>query len=85
MVFLVINNILPSIPFQSTTVLSYRPFETNKVMSINLNNLEVFSCVLDAEEETALSIIDPVTINLDIKKGILEVSIVTKVLAQSQP
>jgi vacuolar protein sorting-associated protein 13D len=53
-------------------------------MSINLNNLEVFSCVLDAEEETALSIIDPVTINLDIKKGILEVSIVAKVFTRSQ-
>lgn len=54
---------------KSTTVVSYRPAEINKVMSINLNHLEVFSCILGSEEETALSIIDPVTINLDLKKG----------------
>ncbi|KFB49228.1 vacuolar protein sorting 13D [Anopheles sinensis] len=58
---------------KSTTVVSYRPFETNKTLSINLNNLEVFSCVLGAEERTALSIIDPVTINMDVKKGVLEI------------
>lgn len=55
--------------------MSYRPFEVNKTLSINLNNLEVFSCILGAEERTALSIIDPVTINMDVKKGVLEVSI----------
>lgn len=54
---------------KSTTVVSYRPAEINKVMSINLNHLEVFSCILGSEEETALSIIDPVTINLDLRKG----------------
>ena len=37
-----------------------RPF------SCNLNNAEVFSCVLGREEESALSIIDPVTINFEI-------------------
>ncbi|XP_052894433.1 intermembrane lipid transfer protein Vps13D [Anopheles moucheti] len=58
---------------KSTTVVSYRPFEVNKTLSINLNNLEVFSCILGAEERTALSIIDPVTINMDVKKGVLEI------------
>ncbi|XP_053673030.1 intermembrane lipid transfer protein Vps13D [Anopheles nili] len=58
---------------KSTTVVSYRPFEVNKTLSINLNNLEVFSCILGAEERTALSIIDPVTVNMDVKKGVLEV------------
>uniref|UniRef100_A0A182P4B8 UBA domain-containing protein n=1 Tax=Anopheles epiroticus TaxID=199890 RepID=A0A182P4B8_9DIPT len=58
---------------KSTTVVSYRPFELNKTLSINLNNLEVFSCILGAEERTALSIIDPVTINMDVKKGVLEI------------
>ena len=37
-----------------------RPF------SCTLNNAEVFSCVLGREEESALSIIDPVTINFEI-------------------
>lgn len=60
---------------KSTTVVSYRPAELNKVMSINLNHLEVFSCILGNEEDTALSIIDPVTINLDLKRNILDVQL----------
>lgn len=36
----------------------------------------MFSCILDNEEETALSIIDPVTLNIEItKNNILEVSV----------
>lgn len=58
---------------KSTTVLSFRPVEINKVMSINLNHLEVFSCVLGFEEETALSIIDPITVNMDLKQNTLDV------------
>lgn len=60
---------------KSTTILSYRPIEVNKVMSINLNHLEVFSCVLGFEEDTALSIIDPVTINMDLKKNVLDIQL----------
>ncbi|XP_055691450.1 intermembrane lipid transfer protein Vps13D isoform X2 [Lutzomyia longipalpis] len=60
---------------KSTTIVSFRPSEINKVMSLNLNNLEVFSCTLDAEDTTALSIIDPVTINLDIRKGVLDLQL----------
>lgn len=60
---------------KSTTVVSYRPVEINKVMSINLNHLEVFSCILGNEDETALSIIDPVTINLDLKRNVLDVQL----------
>ncbi|XP_059608662.1 intermembrane lipid transfer protein Vps13D [Phlebotomus argentipes] len=60
---------------KSTTIVSFRPSEISKVMSLNLNNLEVFSCTLDAEETTALSIIDPVTINLDIRKGVLDLQL----------
>lgn len=37
---------------KSTTVINYYPHEFNKTMSINLNNLEVFSCALNEEEET---------------------------------
>lgn len=58
---------------KSTTVLSFRPVEINKVMSINLNHLEVFSCLLGFEEESALSIIDPITINMDLKQNTLDV------------
>ncbi|KAL7019068.1 hypothetical protein ACKWTF_011000 [Chironomus riparius] len=56
---------------KSTTVLNFKPHEINKSMSINLNNLEVFSCVFNAEDETALSIIDPVTVNMEVRKGTL--------------
>lgn len=60
---------------KSTTVLSFRPAEVNKVMSINLNHLEVFSCILGFEEDTALSIIDPITINMDLRKNTLDVQL----------
>ena len=49
--------------------------------SCNLNNAEVFSCVLGSEDDYALSIIDPVTINLEIRnrnpgtsKGLVDIS-----------
>lgn len=60
---------------KSTTIVSYRPSDTSTSMSINLNHLEVFSCILGSEEDTALSIIDPVTVNLDVKCGVLDVNI----------
>lgn len=60
---------------KSTTVLSFRPAEMSKVMSINLNHLEVFSCILGFEEDTALSIIDPITINMDLRKNTLDVQL----------
>lgn len=60
---------------KSTTIVSYRPAEITKVMSINLNHLEVFSCVLGNEEDTALSIIDPVTVNLDLRKNTLDIQL----------
>lgn len=60
---------------KSTTVLSYRPIEIDKIMSINLNHLEVFSCILGCEEDTALSIIDPITINMDVKQNVLDIQL----------
>ena len=68
---------------RSTTVLAFRPAWKERPLSCNLNNAEVFSCVIGKEEETALSIIDPVTINIEIwgrgevapaSKGLLDVS-----------
>ena len=44
----------------------FRPDMRDRPFSCNLNNAEVFSCVLGREEESALSIIDPVTINFEI-------------------
>lgn len=53
---------------KSTTVLSYRsnPQEGEKPLSCNLSHCELFSCILGLEEETALSIIDPVGASLDL-------------------
>jgi vacuolar protein sorting-associated protein 13D len=42
-------------------VIAYRPDMPDRPFSCNLNNAEVFSCVLGSEEESALSIIDPVS------------------------
>nr|XP_018896804.1 PREDICTED: vacuolar protein sorting-associated protein 13D isoform X1 [Bemisia tabaci] len=51
---------------KSTTVINYRPAVYEKPLSCNINQCEVFSCILGMEEETALSIIDPVTVNCEI-------------------
>ena len=51
---------------RSTTVIAFRPDMKDRPFSCNLNNAEVFSCVLGREEESSLSIIDPVTINFEI-------------------
>lgn len=51
---------------KSTTVITYRPTEIMKPVSCNLNHCEMFSCILGMEDETALSIIDPVTVNMEI-------------------
>nr|XP_015839049.1 PREDICTED: vacuolar protein sorting-associated protein 13D isoform X1 [Tribolium castaneum] len=58
---------------KSTTVITYKPNNIEKPLSCSLNNCEMFSCILGMEDETALSIIDPVTLNMDINKdNILE-------------
>ncbi|XP_077970761.1 intermembrane lipid transfer protein VPS13D-like isoform X2 [Styela clava] len=40
--------------------------EHRKIVSCTLQSLEVFSCQLDCENETALSIVDPVKVNIEI-------------------
>jgi vacuolar protein sorting-associated protein 13D len=47
-------------------VLRYKPQASDKVLRCSLGSLEVFSCCLMAEEDTALSIIDPMTINIEL-------------------
>lgn len=39
-----------------------------KPLSCSLNNCEMFSCILGMEDDTALSIIDPITLNMDVNK-----------------
>ncbi|KAK1118264.1 hypothetical protein K0M31_015307 [Melipona bicolor] len=53
---------------KNTAVLSYKsvPQEGEKPLSCNLSHCELFSCTLGLEEETALSIIDPVGASLDL-------------------
>ncbi|KAL6436334.1 hypothetical protein ACFW04_004699 [Cataglyphis niger] len=53
---------------KTTAVLSYRSIsqEGEKPLSCNLSHCELFSCILGQENETALSIIDPVGASLDL-------------------
>ncbi|CAB3252142.1 unnamed protein product [Arctia plantaginis] len=51
---------------RSTTVITYRNANSHKPVSCELNELEVFSCVLGLEEETALSIVDPAALHVSI-------------------
>lgn len=53
---------------KSTTVLAYRsaPQCGEKPLSCNLSRCELFSCILGLEDETALSIIDPVGASFDL-------------------
>ncbi|KAF9411175.1 hypothetical protein HW555_009948 [Spodoptera exigua] len=51
---------------RSTTVITYRCADAQKPVSCELNELEVFSCVLGLEEETALSIVDPAAVHVAI-------------------
>ena len=41
--------------------------DREKVLNCSIDSLELFSCSLSNEDETALSILDPVTITLEIK------------------
>lgn len=46
--------------WQITSVLAWRPhLQSQKWLSCSVQSLEMFSCVLSCEDETALSIIDP--------------------------
>ncbi|XP_062579526.1 intermembrane lipid transfer protein VPS13D-like isoform X2 [Saccostrea cucullata] len=51
---------------KSTAILNFRPKAKDKILTCTLQSLEVFSCSLTAEEETAQSIIDPLTIHIDL-------------------
>ncbi|XP_050345761.1 intermembrane lipid transfer protein Vps13D [Nymphalis io] len=48
---------------KSTTVITYRPADAARPVLCELNELEVYSCVLGLEEETALSIVEPAALH----------------------
>ena len=51
---------------KGTSVLTYRPQIQSKPFSCQLNRVEIFSSQLSLEEETALSIVDPATISIEV-------------------
>lgn len=51
---------------KGTAILAYRPEMQSKPFSCQLNRVELFSSILSLEEETALSIVDPATISIEI-------------------
>ena len=65
--------IRPSL-FQCTSVLSFRPKASDKLLSCTLQSLEIFSCCLQSEEETALSIVDPMSITIELNANPLPVA-----------
>uniref|UniRef100_A0A672LEB6 Vacuolar protein sorting 13 homolog D n=1 Tax=Sinocyclocheilus grahami TaxID=75366 RepID=A0A672LEB6_SINGR len=55
-----------AIILKGTTVLTYKPQLLDRPFSGSLAGIEVFSCRLGSEQETALSIIDPVNIQMEL-------------------
>jgi len=53
---------------QSTAVVTYRQ-SSERPLSCSLQSLEVFSCSLAAEAETALSIIDPMSLSVELNSN----------------
>ncbi|KAI9588448.1 hypothetical protein GQX74_004293 [Glossina fuscipes] len=64
-----------AITLKSTTVLSYKPNNNIVPISIDINHLEVFSCILGCENESSLSIIDPFTLNMELRNNCFQISI----------
>ncbi|KAM9343202.1 intermembrane lipid transfer protein VPS13D isoform 1-T1 [Pholidichthys leucotaenia] len=55
-----------AIILKGTTVLTYKPRLLDRRFSGSLAGIEVFSCRLGSEQETALSIIDPVNVQMEL-------------------
>uniref|UniRef100_A0A672ZCY6 Vacuolar protein sorting 13 homolog D n=1 Tax=Sphaeramia orbicularis TaxID=375764 RepID=A0A672ZCY6_9TELE len=55
-----------AIILKGTTVLTYKPRLLDRPFSGSLAGIEVFSCRLGSEQETALSIIDPVNVQIEL-------------------
>ena len=50
-------------------MLSYKPSFKERPLSCSLQSLEVFSCSLAAEDETALSSIDPMIVTMELNSS----------------
>ncbi|XP_077367984.1 intermembrane lipid transfer protein VPS13D isoform X2 [Festucalex cinctus] len=55
-----------AIILKGTTVLTYKPRLLDRPFSGSLAGIEVFSCRLGSEQETALSIVDPVNVQVEL-------------------
>ncbi|XP_030278179.1 vacuolar protein sorting-associated protein 13D isoform X1 [Sparus aurata] len=55
-----------AIILKGTTVLTYKPRLLDRPFSGSLAGIEVFSCRLGSEQETALSILDPVNVQVEL-------------------
>ncbi|GFR72193.1 vacuolar protein sorting-associated protein 13D [Elysia marginata] len=51
---------------KNTAVILYKPQAQDKVLSCSLQSVELFSCCLMAEEDTALSIVDPTSVHVEL-------------------
>lgn len=70
---------------KSTAVLTWHgPAHRERPLICDLQNLEVFSCVLGTEDETALSIIDPATISFELNLRPVQATMSTTVAAMSE-
>lgn len=52
---------------KSTTVFSYKPGSNIVPISVDINHLEIFSCILGSESASSLSIIDPFSLNMELR------------------
>lgn len=64
-----------AIILKSTTVYSYKPNKSVVPISIDINHLEIFSCILGSENESSLSIIDPFTLNMELRNNCFQILI----------
>ncbi|XP_046808377.1 vacuolar protein sorting-associated protein 13D [Lucilia cuprina] len=67
-----------AIILKSTTVYSYKPNSIVPI-SIDINHLEIFSCILGSENESSQSIIDPFTVNMEVRNNCFQVQIQNKI------
>ena len=58
----------PIVSSQSTLILKFLSSRSSeKTINCSIDGLELFSCALSNEDETALSILDPVSVSVDVK------------------
>lgn len=68
-----------AIILKSTTVFSYKPNSSVVPISIDINHLEIFSCILGFENESSLSIIDPFTLNIELRNSCFQISVQSQI------